>query len=242
MISDPGGEAAMPQDLPKNVDPGEDGGGTHNQDARPGNRWQQAGGGRAWLSAASWARFLAPAILGLALDLSVKSWAFPQGVTGKVLNIDGQTFDIVGRNPLWFQTDFGTLENPPTTLIPHVLGLHTTINHGAVFGIWQGMVFYFLLFSIAAMAVILWVFAGSKKDQWVVHIALGLITAGALGNLYDRAAFNGVRDMFQFYVHWYPYIFNVADVLLCIGVPLLMLRWSLGKSRPPGGIGPGQWK
>jgi signal peptidase II len=84
-----------------------------------------------------------------------------------------------------------------------------------------------------------------------VHLALGLITAGALGNLYDRAMYHGVRDMlrflcFHFHVapvtilgytypsgpaapdgafDWYPYIFNIADVCLCVGVPLLIARW-----------------
>ena len=43
--------------------------------------------------------------------------------------------------------------------------------------------------------------------------------------MYDRALFHGVRDMLKFQVAWYPYIFNIADVLLCIGVPLLIARW-----------------
>ncbi|HVS73195.1 MAG TPA: signal peptidase II [Phycisphaerae bacterium] len=221
VMSDTGGEAAMPQPLPhKNP---------RDVDYQPAPAPQGGSQTRAWASPGAWARFLIPAALGLALDLWVKGWAFPQGVSGTVFHLNGDTLEIVGRNPLWLMTDFGPVENPPAVLIPHVLGLHTTINHGAVFGIWQGMVLYFLLFSIVAMGVILWVFAGSKKDHWLVHFALGLITAGALGNLYDRAVFHGVRDMFQFNVHWYPYIFNTADVLLCIGVPLLMLRWSLGK-------------
>jgi signal peptidase II len=79
------------------------------------------------------------------------------------------------------------------------------------------------------MAMILWVFATSKARQWVVHLSLGMITAGALGNLYDRAVHHGVRDMLQFYVNWYPWIFNLADVLLCVGVPLLMLCWIFAK-------------
>ena len=76
-----------------------------------------------------------------------------------------------------------------------------------------------------ALGLIVWVFATSKRSHWIVHIALGLILAGALGNMYDRAVFHGVRDMLRFTVNWYPYIFNLADVMLCIGVPVLMLRW-----------------
>ncbi len=161
----------------------------------------------------SWLRFLIPTTLGLAADLAFKAWSFPDGVP--VAN--GPAALSAGRNPAEFQ--------PSWDVIPHVLGFTTTINHGAVFGIGQGMVLFFLAFSLVALAMILWVFITSRKEQWVVHIALGMITAGALGNLYDRAIHAGVRDMLRFYVNWYPYIFNIADVLLCIGVPLLLLCW-----------------
>jgi signal peptidase II len=168
----------------------------------------------AWRSPAAWIRFILPAILGLALDLSLKSWAFPDGVPA-----DEALRHAAGRNP-------ATLVEPQTW-IPHVLGFTTTVNEGAVFGIGQGHVLLFLVFSIFALAVILWIFLTSPRKQWIVHIALGLITAGAIGNLYDRALFGGVRDMLRFYVHWYPYIFNIADVCLCVGVPLLIVRWLL---------------
>ena len=92
-------------------------------------------------------------------------------------------------------------------------------------------------FSLFALGLIVWVFLTSLRRQWVVHLALGLITAGAIGNLYDRAVHHGVRDMFRFYVHWYPYIFNIADVLLCVGVPLLIARWLLVNDAPGGGRG-----
>lgn len=173
----------------------------------------------AYRSVAAWVRFLVPAALGLGVDLWFKAWSFPDGVPAS----SGAAEIPCGRNPCQF--------DPPTPVIPHVLGFTTTVNHGAVFGIGQGMVFFFLLFSILAMAMIVWVFLSSRRNQWVVHIALGMITAGALGNLYDRAVHGGVRDMLRFYVSWYPYIFNVADVMLCVGVPLLMLCWLAGGER-----------
>jgi signal peptidase II len=137
-----------------------------------------------------------------------------------------------GRNP-------AVLGNDPTPLIPRVLGFTTTVNGGAVFGSFQGHVPVFLGFSILALAVILWVFATSGAKHRVVHLALGLITAGALGNLYDRARYEGVRDMLRFLCFvfndkdYYPYIFNVADVLLCAGVPLLIVRWMFVPDEKP---------
>jgi lipoprotein signal peptidase len=197
----------------------------------------------AFRSPLAWARLLIPATLGLVADLWLKVWSFPDGVpaANPLVQIPA------GRNPVQLY--------PPTPVIPHILGFTTIINHGAVFGIGQGMVAFFLLFSILAMAMILWAFLTSRRDQWLVQIALGMITAGALGNLYDRAIHGGVRDMLQFLcfrfrpihlfgfqfpsgpifpdgtIDWYPYIFNVADVMLCVGVPLLMLCWLVGGAR-----------
>jgi len=165
---------------------------------------------RAYRSGGAWLRFLVPAVLGLTADLTLKAWSFPEGVPESAMM-------GAGRTPAGF--------TPPDVIIPSVLRFTTTVNHGAVFGIGQGYVLWFLAFSLLALAIIVWVFVRSYQWQWLVHIALGLITAGALGNLWDRAVFHGVRDMLQFYASWYQYIFNLADVLLCIGVPLLMARW-----------------
>ena len=173
---------------------------------------------RAFLSPASWLRFLVPGVLGLTGDLLLKSWAFPDGVPAAAA---GHQLPI-GRNP-------ADPDVPMWPVIPNVLGFTTTVNQGAVFGKFQGHVSLFLGFSLVAMAIIVWVFGTSGRKQWLVHIALGLIAAGALGNMYDRAVFHGVRDMLRFYVNWYPYIFNLADVLLCVGVPLLIARWMFTK-------------
>ncbi len=175
-------------------------------------------GDLAYRSVRAWLLLLVPAILGLTADLWLKAYSFPDGVPA------GNDVAQIGAGLHPAQS-----LDPPWPIIPHLLGFTTIINHGAVFGMFQGYVVYFLLFSVIAMAMILWVFATSKAHQWVVHLALGMITAGALGNLYDRAIHNGVRDMLRFYVSWYPWIFNLADVLLCVGVPLLMLCWILTK-------------
>jgi len=196
----------------------------------------------AYRSPWAWMRFLFPAILGLTADLYLKSWAFPAGVPADPMNMP-----FAGRNPG---------DNPVWEVVPKFLGFTTTVNQGAVFGIWQGKVSVFLGFSVVALAIILWVFAGSSAKHRVVHFALGLITAGALGNLYDRAMFHGVRDMLRFLcfhfppmtifghtypsgplaadgtADWYPYLFNIADVCLCVCVPLLIVRWLFVKDAP----------
>jgi signal peptidase II len=178
----------------------------------------------AWRSPMSFVRFLVPAVVGLVADLWLKAWSFPGGVPQQA----------AGGPPL----ESGRQPHVPVAVIENFLGFQTTVNYGAVFGIGQGMASFFLIFSILAMGMILAVFLTSRRSHWIVHIALGLITAGALGNLYDRAMFGGVRDMLRFYVTWYPYIFNLADVWLCVGVPLLMLRWLFMKEEK--GVGKGE--
>jgi len=166
-----------------------------------------------------WVRFVVPALLGIVADLWVKGYSFPGGVD--------LTRSDNGLNPA---TAF---DGKPWVVIPNVLGFTTTVNRGAVFGTGQGMGWLFIIFSFVALAAILWVFLRSRREQIWLQLALGLITAGAIGNLYDRLMFGGVRDMLKFYVSWYAYVFNVADVLLCIGVPLLMLCWLFQKDTPP---------
>ena len=204
---------------------------------------------KAYTHVSAWLLFLIPAILGIAGDLYVKHMSFPGGVPA-----DRQGMLLAGLHPGYdVKTDQPL---PPGPVIPGVLGFTTTVNQGAVFGIGQGKVAWFLAFSVLALGIIVWVFATSGARHRVVHLALGLILAGALGNMYDRAVYHGVRDMLKFLclhfppitvfghsfpsgflaangtVDWYPYIFNIADVLLCVGVPLLIARWLFVKDEP----------
>lgn len=106
---------------------------------------------------ASHARLWITAAIGLTLDLWSKSWAF---------NTLGQ-----GEH---------------RTLIPSVLELQTMLNDGALFGIGAGRTTFFIIASLLALALVLWMFAQNPPRRWLLQIALGGILAGALGNMYDR--------------------------------------------------------
>jgi len=98
-----------------------------------------------------------------------------------------------------------------------------------------------------AVGVIGWVFFLSRAGAWAQHVALALVLAGALGNLYDRIVYSGVRDMLYLFPgvrlpfgwQWssqsdevFPWIFNIADVSLLVGVStLLILSWFSGQPR-----------
>ena len=123
-------------------------------------------------------------------------------------------------------------------LVPKVLSLQLTLNEGAVFGLGEGGRWIFIAFSLVAAGVICVIFARSAAGRIVLHLSLAAVLAGALGNLYDRLRFGVVRDMLHLFpdVHlpfgwrWpngssevYPWIFNIADVCLVIGLLLLLV-------------------
>jgi signal peptidase II len=160
--------------------------------------------------------FLVPAVLGLAADLATKAWAFsvPSLRAGDVL---------------WLWEG-------------HV-GVQLSRNWGALFGMGQGMVWLFATLGIiASFAIPLWLFRfGAARDAWLTF-ALGLVTAGVLGNLNDRLGLSGetwagpgqespsavqsVRDwiLWQASDEWRWPNFNIADSLLVVGAAVLFLH------------------
>jgi len=70
--------------------------------------------------------------------------------------------------------------------IPGVLDLHRSLNAGAVFGLFTGQTGLFVFASIFAFIFVIYLFWRTPHHHWITQIALGLILAGALGNLYDR--------------------------------------------------------
>lgn len=160
--------------------------------------------------------FLSLVTVGCLSDLATKSWIF-------------SWLGMPGTQPAWW-------------IWPGVLGFETSLNEGALFGFGQGMVVVFRLLSIlAAVGIVYWLFiAGAARDLFLT-VALGLVTAGILGNLYDRFGFPGlhwnyanslhqidepvyaVRDWILVMIgpyHWPN--FNIADSMLLCGALLLM--------------------
>lgn len=127
-------------------------------------------------------------------------------------------------------------------LIPGVFRLHAQytglemtphVNKGALFGLGNegaplhvspdGANRFFAIVSIAAaLAIVVWSFARRTAGDRLLCIALGLILAGTIGNLYDRIVFHGVRDFLYYYylINW-P-VFNLADCCLVVGAFLLL--------------------
>ncbi|MFQ5429553.1 MAG: signal peptidase II [Phycisphaerae bacterium] len=198
--------------------------------------------------AASHARLWIATGLGLAADLWTKEWAF---------------------------RSFRPHES--RVVIQDLCNLQLSLNPGALFGIGAGLAPIFVGASVLALIFVLYLFANSAASRWSMHIALGFVLAGALGNLYDRTTQQAyvvhtprgrdigrlvdqndryvtigdyqsgnnrrsykrpldprsglqpvVRDFIKIEARigkWslWPWIFNVADALLVIGVVILLI-------------------
>jgi len=71
------------------------------------------------------------------------------------------------------------------------------------------------------VAIILAVWA-RKADRKLLALALGMVIGGALGNLIDRVRFGAVVDFLDFTGLYFPWVFNVADSAITVGVILLI--------------------
>jgi lipoprotein signal peptidase len=208
---------------------------------------------------ASHVRLWAVAVLGLAADLWTKNWAF---------------------------NHLGPHES--RVLIPHLASLQLSLNPGALFGLGAGLAPIFVGASALALMFVLYLFAHSTTSRKSMHVALGLVLAGAIGNLYDRttqsayvANYNDrgrvigtlveanerfvtigdfptgtnprrierpsdprsgmqpvVRDFIKIeaqigtHTLW-PWIFNIADALLVVGVAVLLINFWFDRKHAP---------
>jgi signal peptidase II len=182
------------------------------------NRWSVCWSN--WKHPGAVLRFGLTAVVGLSADLMVKHWA-----DGRLSLPDGS-----GHMPV-------------VQVIPGLLDLEWTPNRGAALGFFQGDRWLFLLVSIVAVGFLAYLFSASRREQRGYQFVLGLLMAGVLGNLYDRITLGYVRDMIHIFPghrwpaaiadhlpafwstpEWFPWIFNIADSMLCVGVALMLIH------------------
>jgi signal peptidase II len=94
-------------------------------------------------------------------------------------------------------------------------------NRGASFGLFGGQRVLLSLISIGVAAMLL-VWLG-KLRRPIAAAGASLVIGGALGNLYDRLAYGYVVDFLDFSGLGFPWVFNIADAAINVGVALLIL-------------------
>jgi signal peptidase II len=154
----------------------------------------------------------------------------------------GASADLISKE-LVFQWRGIPGQLPPYWIIEPYFGIETAVNQGALFGMGQGQGWFFSLMSIfALLGICVWMFYfRAAKSRWLL-VAMGLVTGGILGNLYDRLGIpnmpdpyrGGVRDWILFrYQDWIWPNFNIADSVLVAGAIMLGVHSIfLSKSEP----------
>lgn len=109
------------------------------------------------------------------------------------------------------------------SLIDGVLKLQYLENRGAAFGIMENEIWLFagmtVLFIIAA--VFAYINLPKTKHLLLLHIIIGVLLSGALGNFIDRVRLGYVVDFIYFSLIDFP-IFNVADIYVTLAAFALL--------------------
>lgn len=151
-----------------------------------------------------WAAFgLALAVI--VVDQAVKAWI-----------VDGLQLPIIATTPL--------------------LGpLHLTMvwNRGVSFGFLRADhdVMRWLLVAFSVIVAVMLAGWARRAERAPSALGLGLVMGGAVGNAIDRARFGAVVDFVDVTRLMFPWVFNIADSAITVGVVLLLLD-SLRRERP----------
>ncbi len=97
-------------------------------------------------------------------------------------------------------------------------------NRGASFGMLAGGLGSRIILSMISIAVAtaLFIWLG-RLDRRFAAAGAALIIGGAIGNLYDRIAYGYVVDFLDFSGLYFPWVFNIADAAINVGVGCLIV-------------------
>ncbi len=201
--------------------------------------------------------------------------------------IAGLALDLWTKHLAFTRLDPNPANEHGLVAIKGLMSFRRSLNPGALFGLGKGLTPIFIGASILALGFVLFLFVNSGRNRRSLHIALALVLAGALGNLFDRAFMMAdvvkytaagrrytqvgkimnpgempirlgvwpegtyvrripsaaapevrqmgvVRDFIKMEPHFqiagyqidmWPWVFNIADALLVVGVGVLMLNF-----------------
>jgi signal peptidase II len=115
-------------------------------------------------------------------------------------------------------------EGQSVPMLAPIFNITLVHNEGVSFGLFgDGSARWMLsIFSLAVAGVLGW--WALKADRRLLVTSIGLIMGGAVGNVIDRIRFGFVVDFLDFSgTGVFPWVFNVADSAITIGVILLIL-------------------
>ncbi len=176
---------------------------------------------RSWLSN-KWNLFVLVAVLSLVADQGTKIWArssLPVSGHGSNHGACVVPDDLKDR----------LCGGDAVPVMGGVWDWRLSMNPGSAFGLFTSMPLgvaraLLSLVGIGAVIGMILMMRKARSDQRILHWALALVAGGAVGNLIDRIYFGVVTDfvLWHYKTHEWP-VFNVADVVLVIGVGLMFI-------------------
>ncbi|MCO5190021.1 MAG: signal peptidase II [Anaerolineae bacterium] len=134
---------------------------------------------------------------------------------------------MLDRLSKWWAADFFTTHG--TTQLHPLLILQETYNRGIALGIWQGIGPLIGWLSIVVVIVLAVMLVRTSADNYLLRTGLAIIIGAALGNMIDRISAGEVLDFLT--TPFRSSVFNVADVLIWVGMGFILLGVWRGSRR-----------
>jgi signal peptidase II len=113
----------------------------------------------------------------------------------------------------------------PVILVPGIIDLGYTENRDIAFSAFSHLSLHppawaLGIFAVVTMIAVAIAWTRRANRPWSEHAGFAMIMAGAIGNAMDRLTSGHVVDFIH--IHFWP-VFNLADILIVVGVGLLLL-------------------
>ncbi len=125
-----------------------------------------------------------------------------------------------------------TIIDQPQVVINNAFDLHYVENHAIAFGFMGSIkpsirIPLIFVLTISASLLAFFMIWKIREQSFRILLPFFVIISGAYGNIIDRMLNGYVTDFFHVqYAYQYNFpVFNVADVLVNIGVILILLQW-----------------
>lgn len=124
-----------------------------------------------------------------------------------------------------FFAGFGYRAGHPVFFRSGFFSLRYVKNSGGAFGLFPRKGYLFLVITVVAVGLLVYLLFFSGLRQTVTKVGLAFLLGGSLGNLMDRVLSGAVVDFLQV---WRAPIFNLADVAIVTGAGLVIFMLAGG--------------